>query len=109
MSKLLQNLLMLNRKKLNQLNQNMELETELLNKVQNPLLPKFIKKSICPQNAVMAFVMLKNASMENVKLIKRNNHQSLSSKSQILTGKARIARKKPEPIRLKQRKTRKSL
>jgi len=48
--------------------------------------------------------MLKNASMENVKLMKRNNHQSLSSKSQTLTGKARIARKKPEPIRLKQRK-----
>jgi hypothetical protein len=51
--------------------------------------------------------MLKNASMENVKLMIRNNHQSLSSKSQILTGKARIARKKP--IRLKQKKSKKRL
>lgn len=38
--------------------------------------------------------MLKNALMENVKLMIRNNHQSLSSKSQILTGKERIKRKK---------------
>jgi len=41
----------------------------------------------CPQNAKVAFAMLKNALMENVKLMKRNSHQSLSSSNQILIGK----------------------
>jgi hypothetical protein len=41
----------------------------------------------CPQNAKVAFAMLKNALMVNVKLMKRNSHQSLSSSNQILIGK----------------------
>lgn len=56
-------------------------------KVQNQHSPKFIKKLICPQNAVKVFATLRNALMENVKLMKRNNHQSLSSNNQILIGK----------------------
>lgn len=59
---------------------------ELSVKVQNHHLPKYIKKLICHQNATEAFAMLKNASMENVKLMRRNNHQSLNSNNQILTG-----------------------
>jgi hypothetical protein len=65
-------------------------------KVQNQHSPKFIKKLICPQNAVKVFATLRNALMENVKLMKRNNHQSLSSNNQILIGK----RKHQQPIQL---------
>ena len=81
-------------------------------KDQNHHLPKFIKKSICHQNAAMVSAMLKNALMENVKLMIRNNHQSLSSKSQILTGRERIKRKnqlKQLQLRLRLNKTKKKL
>jgi len=67
-------------------NQN-KLEEEPLKLVaQNHLLLKFFKMLKCPQNAKVAFAMLKNALMENVKLMKRNSHLSLSSSNQILIG-----------------------